>query len=219
MDLLDFALERAGFTAVAAYDSAGALDIIEKAPPDVAVVDINLGTSSGLDLMSEIHARGSTPVILLSAFDREEDKVAGLERGADDYITKPFGHRELIARIRLQLRRRGMTMSEPKAAEQSLRLGPLMLDVSAHRAAKFGVPVRLTVTEFRLLHYLMTEAGRVVPTKTLLKDVWGYGDEVGHDIVRMTVHRLRRKLEDDPTHPRLLHTVPGVGVMLEYRAE
>jgi DNA-binding response OmpR family regulator len=214
-DLLAFALRRVGMETLAAHDGPTALHVVEEQRPDLVVLDINLGTLSGLDVLKELRRRSALPVIMLTALDSEEDKVRGLETGADDYLTKPFSHRELIARIRVQLRRSGQEPPAQRASETRLQVGPITLDVAEHSVTKAGVPVSLTVTEFRLLHCLMSNAGRVVPTAELLKQVWGYADPNGSDVVRVTVHRLRRKIEQDPANPRLLHTIPGVGVLLK----
>ena len=219
IDLLAFALKRAGLETMAAHDATSAVRIYEERKPDLVVLDINLGASNGLDVLKELRRRGQLPVIMLTALDSEEDKVRGLELGADDYLTKPFSHRELIARIRAQLRRSGQEWPERRIAETRFQVGSITLDMADHSVTKAGQQVSLTVTEFRLLHCLMTNAGRVVPTAALLKQVWGYNDPGGSDVVRVTVHRLRRKLEQDPTRPNLLHTIPGVGVLLKSDAE
>jgi DNA-binding response OmpR family regulator len=215
IDLLAFALKRAGLDPEAAHDRTSALRLFDERKPDLVVLDINLGASSGLDVLKELRKRSSLPVIMLTALDSEEDKVRGLEAGADDYLTKPFSHRELIARIRAQLRRSGQAWPTRKAPETRLEVGSITLDLAEHSVTKAGQQVSLTVTEFRLLHCLMSNAGRVVATSDLLKQVWGYQDPGGSDVVRVTVHRLRRKLEQDPARPHLLHTIPGVGVLLK----
>jgi DNA-binding response OmpR family regulator len=215
IELLAFALRRAGLDPISAHDSTSALRQFEEHKPELAVLDINLGGSSGLDVLKELRQRSSLPVIMLTAMDSEDDKVRGLEAGADDYLTKPFSHRELIARIRAQLRRSGQEAAAHRAPETLLAVGSLTLNMAEHTVSRAGEPVNLTVTEFRLLHCLMSNAGRVVSTSELLKQVWGYHDPGGSDVVRVTVHRLRRKLEQDPTRPQLLHTIPGVGVLLK----
>ena len=216
IELLTFALSRAGFGVVAAYDAPTALRRIEQERPDLAVLDVNLGAWSGFDLLKDLRKRTRIPVIMLTALASEEDKIQGLELGADDYLTKPFSHRELIARIRANLRRSELDAATPAApAATRLEVGPLTLNLAEHTAAKDGQPIDLTVTEFRLLQCLMANAGTVVPTRSLLKQVWGYDDPSGADVVRVTMHRLRRKLEDDPSRPQLLRTVTGVGFLLK----
>ena len=217
VDLLSFALRRAGFRTLPAYDSPTALRQLEEERPALAILDVNLGTWDGFELLKQVRQRTNIPVIMMTARSAEDDKVRGLELGADDYVTKPFGHRELVARIRAHLRRGG-DISTPPSGGGVLEVGPLTLNLSEHTAADDGRPVDLSVTEFRLLQYLMTNAGSVVPTRAILKQVWGYDDPNGTDVVRVTLHRLRRKLERDPAKPQLLHTVPGVGVLLKPRA-
>ena len=160
IDLLAFALKRAGLEPIAAHDASGALRQYEEREPDLVVLDINLGNSNGLDVLKELRRRGQLPVIMLTALDSEEDKVRGLELGADDYLTKPFSHRELIARIRAQLRRSGQDGSQPGASpRRGCKWVRIMLDLAEHSVTKAGQPVSLTVTEFRLLHCLMSHAG------------------------------------------------------------
>jgi two-component system response regulator RegX3 len=214
IELLAFALRRGGLEPVGVYDGPSALRQFEGHEPDLVVLDISLGASSGLAVLRQIRLRSSVPVIMLTAFDSEEDKVRGLEAGADDYLTKPFSHRELIARIRAQLRRSGREWAPPQPPATEWQVGPITLNLATHSVMQAGEPVNLTVTEFRLLHCLMQNAGRVVSTAELLKQVWGDHDSRSSDVVRVTVLRLRRKLEQDPSKPQLLHTIPGVGVLL-----
>jgi two-component system response regulator VicR len=219
IDLLAFALKRAGLEPIAAHDALAAVRVFDERQPDLAVLDINLSGSSGLEVLKDLRRRSQLPIIMLTALDSEEDKVRGLELGADDYLTKPFSHRELIARIRAQLRRSGQDWPARRAPETRLEVGTIRLDMAEHSVTKSGKQISLTVTEFRLLQCLMSNAGSVVPTNILLKQVWGYHDGSGSDVVRVTVHRLRRKLEQDPSHPNLLHTIPGVGVLLKADTE
>ena len=214
LDLMRFALKRAGIETVLAYDVAGALRSLAEARPDVAVLDVNLGAGNGFDLLQEIRRASDMPVIMLTARASEDDKIRGLELGADDYVTKPFSPRELVARVRAQLRRSGSDVADEKGPRPVMEVGPLRLSVAEHAVTKDGAAVDLTVTEFRLLQALMEQAGNVVPTATLLRQVWGYEDPTARDVVRVAVHRLRRKLGDDAAAPQLLHTVAGIGVML-----
>ena len=215
VDLLCFALRRAGFQPLPAYDAPSALEQVKAQGPDLALLDVTLGPWDGFELLRELRRQSELPIIMLTGRDREEDKVRGLELGADDYVTKPFSHRELTARIRAHLRRPGQDWSAPKAEASQLSVGPITLSLAEHTVTKDGQPLALTVTEFRLLHYLMTNAGTVVPTRAILKQVWGYDDPGGTDVVRVTVHRLRRKLGEEPGRAGLLQTVPGVGVLLK----
>ena len=215
--LLDLALRRAGFEVQMAHDVPTALRILEQGDPDLAILDVNLGAGSGLDVLKALRRRGEIPAIVLTGRLDEDDRVLALELGADDYVVKPFSHRELIGRIRAHLGRAGHAVPTPHTVGRRLEVGPISLDVADHTATKAGQSLDLTVTEFRLLRYLMTNAGTVVPTRTILKQVWGYDDPGGADVVRVTVYRLRRKLEDQPTRPQLLHTFPGVGVMLKHQ--
>jgi len=214
VEILRFALTRAGFEVVAAHDSPNAIRHLEQSHPDIAILDVNIGEWDGFDLLQELRQKTQIPVILLSARGAEEDKVKGLHLGADDYISKPFGHSELLARVIAQLRRAGQ--STPTGAQNNqLQVGPLLLNRDEHSATMDGQPIALTVTEFRLLQYLMQNAGRVVPPSDLSKHVWGYDGAGTNETARVAVHRLRRKLEAGGERARLLHTVPGVGIMLK----
>jgi two-component system, OmpR family, response regulator VicR len=215
VELIRFALQRAGFEAVTAYDSPTALAMVDHEAPDLAVVDLNLGSWDGFELIRDLRRKTDLPTIVLTGRTSEEDTVRGLELGADDYMTKPFSHRELIARIRANLRRHGQVWTPPEPAHSVLRAGPLEVNTAAHQATYEGEPLDLTVTEYRLLHYLLLNQGVAVPTRAILKQVWGYEDATGGDVVRVAVHRLRRKLGESTTSTRLLHTIPGVGFMVK----
>lgn len=215
VELLDFALRRAGFVVLSALDTATALDALKFRDPSLVILDVNLGASNGFEFLTSMRQLGNNiPVIMLTARDSESDKVLGLELGADDYMTKPFSYRELVARVRAQLRRAGQ-WGPPILPERSeLQVGPLVLNAKEHKVTLDGHVIELTVTEFRLLQFLMVNANTSVPFLSILKQVWGYDDPKGTDVVRVTLHRLRQKLEDDPRMPKLLQSVPGVGVIL-----
>ena len=216
VELLAFGLGRAGFEVKGAHDSPTALRLIEEERPDAAILDVNMGPWNGLDLLKTIRkSRSSSMVVLmLTCHDDEASKVRGLELGADDYVTKPFSFHELVARVNAQLRRYGRVVPEmPKPIAPVLQIGPINIDSTTHAVVKDGSPVHLTATEFRVLHYLMANAGTVVRTRQIMKQIWGFDDPSGRDTVRVTLHRLRSKVEDNPSQPHFLHTVPGVGVM------
>jgi DNA-binding response OmpR family regulator len=217
VSLLVFLVGRTGLVALPARDPAAAMALFEDEHPDIAIIDVMLGGASGFDLVAQLRARSELPIIMLSACKTDDDKVRGLEVGADDYLVKPFSHRELVARIGAQLRRL-RAASERSDEPAVLRVGALTLNVAEHAADKEGRSLQLTATEFRLLHCLMDRASTVVPTKALLREVWGYDDTGARDVLRVTLYRLRRKLEDDPRSPQLLRTVPGVGLMLTSNA-
>jgi DNA-binding response OmpR family regulator len=213
IDMLTFLVGRTGMVALPARDVPSALMLFETEHPDLALVDVGLGPWSGFDLVTQLRERSEMPIILLTARASDDDKVRGLEAGADDYLVKPFSHRELIARIRAHLRR-GRTQDDERTDSVVLRAGPLLMNVAQHSAAKEGRSLNLTATEFRLLRYLMDRASTVVQTGAILKEIWGHDDPGAREVLRVTLYRLRRKLEDDPSAPRLLHTIPGVGLML-----
>jgi two-component system, OmpR family, response regulator len=218
VELMEFTFNRAGFEVLAAYDVDEALVLMGR-QPDVAVVDINLGARDGFELLTEIRSQSPIPVLMLTARDNEDDTVRALDMGATDYITKPFSHRELVARIRASLRRTLEEWMPLPAIERVLEVGPLRLDSTTHDVALHGMRVDLTVTEFRLLRYLMINAGAAVSTRAIIHHVWGYDDDRSAvDTVRTTMHRLRRKLGEDTAQPALIHTVPRVGFMLRPRS-
>jgi two-component system response regulator ResD len=209
--VLTLALERAGFAVVAAQQTPAALALVDAERPDLVVLGVPLRTANALDLLARLRDRSRAAIIMLTGRGTEDDRVRGLELGADDYVSKPFSPRELVARSRALLQHHAL---EGPATPTLLAVGPLTIDVTTHTATNAGRLLHLTVTEFRLLHCLMTHAGTVLSFATLLRLVWGYDDPSVTDVVRTTVYRLRRKLQDDPAEPRLLASIPGVGFLL-----
>lgn len=213
VDLLAFIVQQAGYVPLVATEPAGAIELLERENPVAAVVDLNLHPWDGFELLAELRRRRpALPIIVLTARSTEDDKVRALDMGADDYVVKPFGHRELVARIRAHARRAIGDRTE--AAPPVLEVGSFRLDPGERTLYLDGVPTRLTGTEFRLLQYLMRHNDAVVPTAAVAKHVWGFNDAPARDVVRVTVHRLRRKIGDDGERQRFIHTVPGVGLRL-----
>ena len=215
-DLLSGIVREAGFVPLTAAEPKAAIELLEKRPL-LAVIDLNLRPHDGFALLAELRRRSrELPIIVLTARNTEDDKVRALEMGADDYVVKPFGHREILARIRAHARRlQSERQEEPDAA---LEVGPLRLDPADQTLHMEGVSTRLTGTEFRLLHYLMSRSDAIVPTGAIAQHVWGFDDQPAREVVRVTVHRLRRKLGEDGTRPRFIRTVPGIGLRLEARS-
>ena len=185
------------------------LDLIETESPDVVLLDLRLPDIDGYEVCRRIRAFSDVPIVMLTARDAEIDKVRGLETGADDYVTKPFGHLELLARIRAVLRRAAMPM--PTSAAPDVHIGRLSINFARREVRRDDEPVKLTPTEYNLLYHLVRNAGQVLSHSTLLAKVWGreYTDEV--DYLKVYIRRLREKVEDDPQHPRLILTERGVG--------
>jgi two-component system response regulator VicR len=214
LELLAAIVERAGFAALSARDPLAALELFERERPAAVLLDLTLGESDGFELLRELRSCTDVPVLVLTARGGEDDKVRGLELGADDYIVKPFSVRELVARIRVHVRRGSPDSDVRRGDSGRLQAGPLTLDLDEHSARKNGESLHLTVSEFKLLHHLMCRAGHVVRTSVLAREVWGYEDDGARDVVRVTLHRLRRKLGEDASNPQFIQTVPGVGVIL-----
>lgn len=190
-------------------EGSAALDLVERETPDLVLLDIGLPDMDGYEVLRQIRAFSDVPVVMLTARDDTMDLVKGLELGADDYVTKPFNHLELLARVRAVLRR--LDMPAPKSRAPSFRAGDLEVDFAAQEARLRGARLKLTPTEYKLLYHLVRNAGRVLPHGTLLAKVWGreYLDEV--DYLRVYVRRLRDKLGDDAERPRYIRTERGLG--------
>ena len=212
-DALSYMLRREGFDAVVAASGPDALAEFDRGGADIVLLDLMLPGLPGTEVCRALRTRSSVPIIMLTAKDSEVDKVVGLELGADDYVTKPYSARELVARIRAVLRRQGEP-AEP-SVEGVLQAGPVRMDVDRHVVAVDGEPVALPLKEFDLLEILLRNAGRVLTRGQLIDRVWG-SDYVG-DTKTLDVHvkRLRAKLEPDPANPRYLLTVRGLGYKLE----
>lgn len=200
-------LSRDGHRTLVAEDGEQAMKILEAQPASLVVVDVMLPGIDGLDLTRWIRSRSETPVILLTAMGEETDRIAGLETGADDYVTKPFSPRELAVRVRNVLRR----SSPASPVEERYRFGSVELDASAREVRKDGALLKLTLKEFDLLHTLISQPRRVFTRGELMDRVWGYRAALETGTLTVHVRRLREKLEDDASRPRFLETVWGVG--------
>jgi two-component system, OmpR family, response regulator RegX3 len=214
-DPLAFLLRKEGFTAAVAGTGQAALEEFDRNGADIVLLDLMLPGMSGTDVCKQLRQRSTVPVIMVTARDSEIDKVVGLELGADDYVTKPYSARELIARVRAVLRRGGEPGSDGELAPLVLSAGPVRMDVERHVVTVGGGEVSLPLKEFDLLEYLLRNVGRVLTRGQLIDRVWG-ADYVG-DTKTLDVHvkRLRSKIEPDPGSPRHLVTVRGLGYKFE----
>jgi DNA-binding response OmpR family regulator len=200
-ELIGFTLTQAGYLVIKAADGALALRGFTEQAPDLVVLDINMPGLSGFQVCEAIRASSSVPVMMLTVRGEEEDLVRALELGADDYLTKPFSPRTLLARVKALLRRAGMESSAPLAA------GRVALDLGEHTVRiGSGAAVRLTKLELRLLQMLLANAGRPVSSDRLLAQVWGHRSGGDRQLLKQLVHRLRQKIEADPSTPALLRT-------------
>jgi two-component system KDP operon response regulator KdpE len=207
---------RVGFTlqwrevdVLGARSGTTGLDAVEHEHPDIVLLDVGLPDIDGFEVLSQIRAFSDVPVVMLTARDDSLDKVKGLELGADDYVTKPFNHLELMARVRAVLRR--LEMPAPASRAPSFRAGDLEVDFGRQEARLHGERLDLTPTEYKVLYHLVRNAGHTLQHGTLLAKVWGreYVDEV--DYIRVYIRRLREKLGDDPDRPRYIRTERGLG--------
>ncbi|NMD43140.1 MAG: response regulator transcription factor [Firmicutes bacterium] len=213
-EILKYNLEKEGYEVILAYDGEEALALLEQSEPDLVLLDIMLPKKDGFAVCREIRSRKEIPIIMLTAKESEADKVRGLELGADDYVTKPFGAREVIARVKAALRR---ARSPSTGGRKQLRHGDLLVDPETMMVFNRSRPVELTPKEFSLLLVLIRRPGRIFNRQQLLNQVWGYdyfGDERTVDV---TIRRLREKLESDPAAPEYIRTKRGVGYFFRQR--
>jgi len=208
IDLVRLYLERDGYRVLVAYDGLEALELARRKRPDLIVLDLLLPELDGLDVCRILQAESEVPIIMLTAKTTEEDKLVGLELGADDYVTKPFSPRELVARVRTVLRRVGQ---EARQGLTEIRFADLVIDRRSHEVRVRGGVVPLTPTEFRLLEVLAGEPGRAFTRLELLDRVFGYDFEGFERTVDVHVKNLRKKIEPDPKQPTYVKTVYGVG--------
>lgn len=212
-DILKFGLEKEGFDVVCAYDGNQAVELVKEHVPALILLDIMLPYMDGMEVCREVRKTYDMPIIMLTAKDSEIDKVLGLELGADDYVTKPFSTRELVARVKANLRRKQKT-EDPETDSKNIEIGPLVVQPEAYLVTKRGEPVDLTHREFELVHYLARHIGQVMTREHLLQAVWGYDYFGDVRTVDVTVRRLREKVEDNPSNPIWIVTRRGVGYYL-----
>ncbi len=211
VDALTVGLKREGFRVQVAKDGAEALDVFDAVAPDLVLLDVMLPKVSGIDVCRELRSRSKVPIIMVTAKGAEIDTVVGLEVGADDYVTKPYRLRELVARMRAVLRRAPADALPAERSGEALAVGDVVLDPDRHEVTIRGEPVNLPLKEFELLALLLDNAGRVLTRDVLIDRVWGH-DYVG-DTKTLDVHvkRLRAKVEEDPSSPTRIITIRGLG--------
>ncbi|WP_274308642.1 response regulator YycF [Solibacillus daqui] len=215
-DILQFNLIKEGYRVICAYDGEEALQKVEEEQPDLMLLDIMLPKRDGMEVCREIRKKYDFPIIMLTAKGSEIDKVLGLEMGADDYVTKPFSTRELIARVKANMRRLNVPaqVEEAQVETNDIVIGSLTIQPDAYLVLKREEAIELTHREFELLHYLAKHIGQVMTREHLLQTVWGYDYFGDVRTVDVTIRRLREKIEDSPSHPLWIVTRRGVGYYL-----
>ncbi|MEB2300503.1 response regulator YycF [Lysinibacillus xylanilyticus] len=216
-DILQFNLIKEGYKVICAYDGDEALEKVEEEQPDLMLLDIMLPKRDGMEVCREVRKKYDFPIIMLTAKGSEIDKVLGLEMGADDYVTKPFSTRELIARVKANMRRLQVvapTAEEVEEESNEIVVGSLVIQPDAYLVLKRDEAIELTHREFELLHYLGKHIGQVMTREHLLQTVWGYDYFGDVRTVDVTIRRLREKIEDNPSHPAWIVTRRGVGYYL-----
>lgn len=213
-DILKFNLEKEGYEVICAHDGNDAITVAEEERPDLILLDIMLPGKDGNEVCREVRKTQTMPIIMLTAKDSEIDKVLGLELGADDYVTKPFSNRELIARVKANLRRHQQVAEDTVATKKDINIGNLTIHPDAYSVSRNGKHIDLTHREFELFYYLARHIGQVMTREHLLETVWGYDYFGDVRTVDVTVRRLREKIEEDPSNPVWIVTRRGVGYYL-----
>ncbi|WP_370288352.1 response regulator [Nocardioides sp.] len=212
---LSINLRARGYEVTTAGDGAEALAVADLAPPDVVVLDLGLPDTDGIDVIAGLRARSAVPILVLSGRSDSADKVEALDAGADDYVTKPFGMEELLARLRVMVRRVAPPESDDLVVEFGADGSRVRVDLGATRVTRGGDEVRLTPTEWHLLEVLVRHPGRLLSQRQLLTEVWGPGYENAQGNLRLYMGQLRRKLEPDPSRPVHFRNEPGMGYRFE----
>ena len=207
-------LQLEGYDVLVASDGKQALEQIETHQPELVLLDVMMPKMDGFTVCQRVREFSSVPIIIVTARGQDQDKIRGLDLGADDYLTKPFSVDELLARVRAVLRRAQFMANDRAATMRTTTIGDLTIDFGQHLVSKAGSEVTLTPTEYRIISYLALNAGRVVTQDLLLEHVWG-AEYVGEShMLQVNINRLRRKLEADPSHPRYILTKVGIGYLL-----
>jgi DNA-binding response OmpR family regulator len=215
LDSLAYNLRQEGYEVVTAADGAEALDVARREKPNLVILDLMLPKMSGFEVCRVLRKETAVPILMLTAKAEETDKIVGLEIGADDYMTKPFSLRELLARVGAMLRRAKMVEIQPLSEGKLVKVGNIEIDIARHRASKGPTELELTPKEFDLLAFLASNKGFVFSRDRLLEKVWGYDFAGDTRTVDVHVRWLREKIEDNPKEPRILLTVRGAGYKLE----
>lgn len=217
--LIGFALRQAGYLVIEASDGLRALSVFDQEQPELVILDVNLPGLNGFEVCRRIRERSTTPIMMLTVRGTEEDEVQGLDQGADDYLTKPFSPRSLLARVRALLRRGDSLTPEGEIRDRTINAGDLALDSENQSVSVRGAAgIRLTNLEFRLLQYLVVNAEHTVTTERLTSHVWGYPGVGDRQALKQLIHRLRRKIEANAADPQYIATVSGIGYILHSTA-
>ena len=219
IDLLRYSFQRDGHVVRIAYDGEAALRMIQAETPDLVVLDLMMPKRNGMEVLKELRRSNSVPVIVLTALGDEDHIVDALKLGADDYLVKPFRPRELDARARAIVRRSREQTNPAENPSMPIALGDVALDPRTREVTVSGEPVQLTRTELSLLHYLMLNRNLILTVSDIISNVWGYDADENDDVVKVTVSRLRRKLETDPSNPKYILNVPGVGYKFQHKVQ
>ncbi len=219
IDLLRYSFQRDGYKVLLAFDGEMAVRTFEAETPDLVVLDLMMPKRSGMDVLKEIRRQSKVPVIILSAMGDEDRLVSALELGADDYLVKPFRPRELRARTHALLRRAKQVPETETKPAKAITLGGLMLDPRTRQVTLDNQPLQLTSKEFALLHYLMLNRDMVLTVSDIISNVWGFDSSENEEVVKVTIYRLRHKVEPNPAKPQFILNVPGQGYKFQHKTK